>query len=718
MARFSENRPSIDKNALGALARELDSLANLFVGGSYSLIQLGTGRIGVCVDIDTRANSRSYLRRIEPVVIALDMNNWETTPPIVFPDRSDFPYEHFPHVFYEGRVFPAGLCLTRENLFDWYSEHTLCDYVIRLNEWMQDAARKNLIKVKNRDEFEPQRYMGKAIETTFFRLFSNDCMLEQQTTPSSHYFSLDVHSEVNVSFGTDELLSKDDNAIGVRLFRGKNGVDDEWIADYPRQLGGLYKFIERKGYPFNKQELISHIEGQEYVYFMLALLRPTRIIDKDSRINYLCFRANSSDVLNDIWDSHIEEVMIKDYPNMDTARRLSITPKSISEKRVVILGCGALGSKIALHLFRSGVEHLTLVDNDVLEPHNLCRHALLSTPLLETSNKAELLKKALNSMFLGVLDHIEAHPSDALSFLKSTDLSKFDIIIDATASAAILHGLDTFTFPVNTKIVRIGLSEGGSIGISYISTGSKRLLSDYYAEILRQAINDDDISNWLKKEKKNSLEDIRIGEGCHSNTMRISDDTISAHAASMSSVIRHIYESTIHDGIVLSIADDIFPGSMVTNWYDAPEFSEFNCENDKTWRIRITNQLLVDIRTQTKFHGRRETGGYIFGHIDYKRKLIYAVAHFIPKDSTHDISRLGLSKKGFKAFDSLVEDRTAHQLYYLGDWHSHPSGALMMSQLDVDTCRRNVLPAMQNKIGICIITNAINSVAFLISEKL
>ena len=717
MARFSEKCTSIDKNALGALARELDSLTNLFVGGSYSLILLGTGRIGVCVDIDTRANSRSYLRRIEPVIIALDMNNWETTPPFVFPDRSDFPYKHFPHVFYEGRVFPAGLCLTRENLFDWYSEHTLRDYVIRLNEWMQDAARKNLIKVKNRDEFEPQRYMGKAIETTFYRLFYNDCMLEQQSAPSSQYFSLNAHSEINVAFGTDELLSKDDNAIGVRLFRGNKYIDDEWIADYPRQLGTLYEFIERKGYPFNKQEFIPLLEGKEYVYFMLALLRPTRIIDKDSRINYLCFRANTSDVLNDVRDAHIEEVMIKDYPNMDTARRLSLTPESISEKRVVILGCGALGSKIALHLFRSGVNHLTLVDNDVLEPHNMCRHALLHTPVIETSNKAELMKKALNNMFIGVPDHIEAHTYDAMSFLKSADLSKFDIIIDATASAAVLHGLDTITFPVNTKVVRLGLSEGGSIGITYMSTGSKRLMSDYYAEILRQAITDDDISNWLKKEKKNSLEDIRIGEGCHSNTMRISDDTISAHAASMSSVIRHIFEPSLHDGIIISIADDIFPGSMVTNLYEAPGFTDFRCENDKTWRVRIANQLLVDIHTQTRIHGRKETGGYMYGQIDYKRNLIYVLTQFLPKDSKHDISRLGLGKKGFRAYDKHVEDRTAHQLYYLGDWHSHPSAPLIMSELDVDTCRRDILPAMQDKIGICIITNAARTVTFLVSEK-
>ncbi len=46
----------------------------------------------------------------------------------------------------------------------------------------------------------------------------------------------------------------------------------------------------------------------------------------------------------------------------------------MSRKRAVILGCGSVGSLVALELARSGCGHFLLVDSDTLEYHNLCRH--------------------------------------------------------------------------------------------------------------------------------------------------------------------------------------------------------------------------------------------------------------------------------------------------------------------------------------------------------
>ena len=43
-------------------------------------------------------------------------------------------------------------------------------------------------------------------------------------------------------------------------------------------------------------------------------------------------------------------------------------------KSAIIVGCGSVGSQVALELARSGVGHFALVDSDILEYHNLCRH--------------------------------------------------------------------------------------------------------------------------------------------------------------------------------------------------------------------------------------------------------------------------------------------------------------------------------------------------------
>ena len=44
------------------------------------------------------------------------------------------------------------------------------------------------------------------------------------------------------------------------------------------------------------------------------------------------------------------------------------------DKRAVIIGCGSVGSFIAMQLARSGVGKFALCDTDILEIHNICRH--------------------------------------------------------------------------------------------------------------------------------------------------------------------------------------------------------------------------------------------------------------------------------------------------------------------------------------------------------
>lgn len=46
----------------------------------------------------------------------------------------------------------------------------------------------------------------------------------------------------------------------------------------------------------------------------------------------------------------------------------------MKNKYVVILGCGSVGSLVAMELARAGVENFLLTDPDIVEYHNVCRH--------------------------------------------------------------------------------------------------------------------------------------------------------------------------------------------------------------------------------------------------------------------------------------------------------------------------------------------------------
>ena len=64
--------------------------------------------------------------------------------------------------------------------------------------------------------------------------------------------------------------------------------------------------------------------------------------------------------------SLVQDLFSRNTGILETASLLAL--------RVIIVGCGSVGSFVALELARSGVGHFLLIDNDILMHHNVCRH--------------------------------------------------------------------------------------------------------------------------------------------------------------------------------------------------------------------------------------------------------------------------------------------------------------------------------------------------------
>jgi ubiquitin-protein ligase len=72
-------------------------------------------------------------------------------------------------------------------------------------------------------------------------------------------------------------------------------------------------------------------------------------------------------------DSVTEGVIV---PAQPAAARLDAGHAVLASRKVAVVGCGSLGSKIATMLARSGVGKFLLVDDDILFPDNFVRHDL------------------------------------------------------------------------------------------------------------------------------------------------------------------------------------------------------------------------------------------------------------------------------------------------------------------------------------------------------
>lgn len=102
----------------------------------------------------------------------------------------------------------------------------------------------------------------------------------------------------------------------------------------------------------------------------------------------------------------------------------------IKKKKVTIIGCGAIGSRIALNLALNGVEKITLIDHDTLSFENIARHICDMNDV--DSNKAVAVGKHLKRR----MPHVEivALQEDCMNTISSTPdiIQDNHIVISAT----------------------------------------------------------------------------------------------------------------------------------------------------------------------------------------------------------------------------------------------------------------------------------------------
>jgi molybdopterin/thiamine biosynthesis adenylyltransferase len=121
---------------------------------------------------------------------------------------------------------------------------------------------------------------------------------------------------------------------------------------------------------------------------------------------------------------------------VSSGRRLPESYDQLGEKRVGIVGCGSLGSKIAAMLVRAGIVRFTLVDDDVLTAANLVRNEL-GVPAIG-AHKVDGVKARLADI-AGTLDVVVrrialgGQESADATDLAMADLQSCDVIVDATA---------------------------------------------------------------------------------------------------------------------------------------------------------------------------------------------------------------------------------------------------------------------------------------------
>jgi hypothetical protein len=117
--------------------------------------------------------------------------------------------------------------------------------------------------------------------------------------------------------------------------------------------------------------------------------------------------------------------------------------QGLGAKRVLLVGCGAVGGYIALELARAGILHLTLVDRDHLSSDNTFRHVLGQR--YWGANKAEALKQEIEANLPYV--RVRAIPRSlevSIGEGSDLDLVTYDIVICALGNPTVELAFNEF----------------------------------------------------------------------------------------------------------------------------------------------------------------------------------------------------------------------------------------------------------------------------------
>lgn len=155
-------------------------------------------------------------------------------------------------------------------------------------------------------------------------------------------------------------------------------------------------------------------------------------------VGYLFIARGTGMYGHRLWDDDDTISEISAIPAQTALPRMDQSHASLVTRKVAIVGCGSLGSKLAVMLARSGVGKFLLVDDDVMLPDNLVRHDLdwRDIGVHKANAVARRIQLVNPSAECQVRrDRLGGQESSGSIETLISSLANCDLIVDATADA-------------------------------------------------------------------------------------------------------------------------------------------------------------------------------------------------------------------------------------------------------------------------------------------
>jgi len=635
----------------------------------YAKIQINIPSKGVYQSID--------IQNEEEVLIYFH-EKYPRYAPSVIMCRNDFPFKHLPHINYKitkTNINELNLCLLRGDIDEWYFNHYPEDFLNLIIKWFEDAVNGRLIK---NDGFETIRYDNDLYGFLVADFESLSKTIENNELQYGFKFLNITINEKNAIINNQEKFINSANSFPCILLGSSKSVETLYMSKNITKVKDLkgfksYNYLNRSiSRLFNTYYYQKDIELPNFVHVVFSIKRPQQVIGSFNNYEFICIKVNVDKINKNVDEFKVDLLFPIRLLNKEISSKLSNVISS--ERKLVIAGCGALGSKVSLNLARMGFNQQILIDDDIYLPHNSVRNEIFP-PTFFGINKASLISHLIKLMYTeNKVININKNGMD-FEFEKYTDYS----IIDCTVSQQFMY------FVLNNQtiihpIMRCEISDSGKLGINYLE-GEERNpnLLEMRFKLWYMALENDDLSNWLiNNSEEKEFNEVSIGYGCSSNTMVLDNSTISNHA----SIVPHAYINK-HKSLTGTIFLNFFKKeNLEKNYvkiYDVEKFIRIELDGI---RVSISN-IALEKALVTLDDVCENAGIWIGGYDDILNEIII-IDTYISKEHIREKHEIKCGINDVNEVIAKIMKKTNNLLGYVGEWHTHLNADSSPSSKDIE----------------------------------
>lgn len=711
------------------IARALRQLSHHPRVTAVGIPQMIAGSVWVVVDFDSNLPNRwkahghsdSGVKAIEPVTFIFTQSYPADAPLVCL--RDGFDRSH-PHIQPGHPAVPPVPCYVDGQPREFMRLHGVRGIADQLSRWLEKAAFGALIgeddewEPTRRDDFDdvvvfdaaglrqlPGRNAGAAFVGSMV-------LRDDEVEPKSDRLSIWLASlQLTLNEKAFQALGSAGGvapALGLVAWSGRTSSGAPFVAGRyrPEIVVTLAELVERSRELGCREPLVAQLDllrrringrplrASLFLSIVLLARRPKNVIGQGSFWE-LCpylVEIKSADDLMAGATVPVRMLMHRDQISTALLRRASGL-NDPRERSWTLLGCGSVGSKLAIHLAREGHGPSALVDRDRLNPHNYARHALIpmgaSEGLISCSKSGQLMG-ALEGLgqkakgFGG--DIVAASLDDDPTARKRWWADGTAFLVDATGSPTVTEVLSLpEVIESRPRAIETSLLGGGKIGFMGIEgPASNPSLLDLTVEGYR-LLGADPAAR--EAAFGHEAQTISVGQGCSSVTSAMPDSLISTLAAPMALELGRLYRDCLPPDAGTVLLGTFAPDALSLNW-NRTRIEPFHQvdENGMSRTTRLSARVVELINREIARRPHVETGGVLMGRYSEIGDVFHVVDILpAPSDSKFSASEFELGVTGLSEALRASFDLYRGAIYPVGTWHNHLSDS-GPSRTDVMTC--------------------------------